>query len=63
MVMVIPKFSAPHSGQTIRQTRNSFRGARTCSRSSITKFGGARISPAARGDQKRWVFFVFQSAC
>ena len=31
-----PKFSAPPSGETMRQTRKRFRGARTCSRSSIT---------------------------
>ena len=31
-----PKFSAPPSGATMRQTRKSFRGARTCSRSPIT---------------------------
>jgi len=30
-----PKFSAPPSGETMRQTPKSFRGARTCSRSSI----------------------------
>jgi len=31
-----PKFSVPPSGETMRQTPKSFRGARTCSRSSIT---------------------------
>jgi len=31
-----PKFSAPSSGETMRQTPKSFRAARTCSRSSIT---------------------------
>ena len=35
-VLVIPKFSTPPSGETMRQTPISFRGARTCSRSSIT---------------------------
>ena len=30
-----PKFSAPPSGETMRRTPKSFRGARTCSRSSI----------------------------
>ena len=30
-----PKFSAPPSGETMRHTRTSFRGSRTCSRSSI----------------------------
>ena len=34
--LVIPKFSPPPSGETMRQTPKSFRGARTCSRSSIT---------------------------
>jgi len=33
--LVSPKFSAPPSGETMRQTAKSFRGARTCSRSSI----------------------------
>jgi len=33
--LVIPKFSASPSGETVRQTP-SFRGARTCWRSSIT---------------------------
>ena len=31
-----PKFSVPPNGETVRQTPKSFRGARTCSRSSIT---------------------------
>jgi len=31
-----PKFSAPPSGETMRQTPKSFRCARTCLRSSIT---------------------------
>jgi len=34
--LVIPKFSAPPSGETMRQIPKSFGGARTCSRSSIT---------------------------
>ena len=34
--LVIPKFSPPPSGETMRQTPKRFRGARTCSRSSIT---------------------------
>jgi len=34
--LVIPKFSVPTSGETMRQTPKRFRGARTCSRSSIT---------------------------
>jgi len=31
-----PKYSAPPSGETMRQTPKSFRGARMCSRFSIT---------------------------
>jgi len=34
--LVIPKYLAPPSGETMRQTPKSFRGARRCSRSSIT---------------------------
>jgi len=34
--LVIPKFSAPPSSETMRQTLKNFRGARMCSRSSIT---------------------------
>jgi len=34
--LVTPKFSAPSSGETMRQTPKSFSGARTCSMSSIT---------------------------
>jgi len=34
--LVTPKFSTPPSGETMYQTPKSFRGARTCSRSSIT---------------------------
>jgi len=37
--LVIPKFSAPPSGETMRQIPKSFGGARTCSRSSITVAG------------------------
>ena len=34
--LVIPKFSAPPSGETVRQSPKCFGCARTCSRSSIT---------------------------
>jgi len=34
--LVTPKFSVPPSGETMRHTPKSFRGARTCSRSSVT---------------------------
>ena len=37
--LVTPKFSVPPSGETMRQTPKRFRGARTCSRSSITMPG------------------------
>jgi len=55
--LVIPKFSAPPSIETIRQTPKSFRGARTCSRSSITmpSLVGLGFHPPP-GGQKR--FFV-----
>ena len=48
----------------MRQTPKSFRGARTCSRSSTTmpSFVGARISPAV-GAAKNVEFFVFLSVC
>jgi len=57
--LVIPKFSAPPNGKTIDQTPKSFRGARTCSRSSITmpSLVELRFHPPP-GDQKRWVFFT-----
>jgi len=45
-------FSAPPpSGETARQTRKSFRGARTCSRSSITVLSllGLRFHPLPGG--------------
>jgi len=34
--LVVPKFSAPAIGEIMHQTLKSFRGVRTCSRSSIT---------------------------
>ena len=34
-VLVTPKFSVPPSGETMHQTRKRFKGAITCSRSSI----------------------------
>jgi len=47
--LVIPKYSAPPSGETVHQTPKRFGGARTCSRSSIPvpSLVGAWISPAA----------------
>jgi len=58
--VVVPKFSAPPTGETMRQTSKSFRGARTCSRSSITMpcLGGAWISPAARAAKNGFCLFV-----
>ena len=55
--LVIPKFSAAPSGEAMRQNPKSFRGARTCSRSSITvpSFVGSDFT-RRRGGQKRWVF-------
>jgi len=64
--LAIPKFSAPPSGETMRHTPKSFRGARTWSRSSITihhaKFGGARMSPAVRV-AKNVEFFCYRQHC
>jgi len=53
-----PQISAPPSGETMRQTPKSFRGARTCSRSSITVPGlvGSDFN-RRQGSQKRWVLF------
>ena len=61
---VSPKFSTPPSGETMPQTPESFRGARTCSRSSITmpNLVGLGFHPH-RGSQKRWVFFVCLFVC
>jgi len=52
--LVTPKFSAPPSGETMRQTPKSFGGARTCSRSSITmpSLVGSDFT-RRRGGQKR----------
>jgi len=59
--LVVPKFSALPSGETMRQTPKSFRGARTKNMLEVlyhhAKFGGARISPAA-GVAKNVEFFV-----
>jgi len=54
---VTPKFWAPPSGETMCQTPKSFRGARTCSRSSITVPSLVELGfHPPPGDQKRWVF-------
>ena len=59
-----PKFSAPPSGETMRQTTNSFRGERTCSRSSITmpRLVGLGFHPPP-GWPKTLSFFVCLSVC
>jgi len=50
-------FSAP-SGKTMRHTAKRFRGARTCSRSSITmpSLVWLGFHPPPAGGEKRWVF-------
>jgi len=57
--LVAPKSSAPHSGETMRQTPRNFRDARTCSRSSITmpSLVGLRFHPPPR-QPKTLSFFV-----
>jgi len=52
--LVSPKFSAPPIGETMRQTPKSFRGTRTCSRSSIS---------SCQGQPKTLSFFVCLSVC
>ena len=53
--LVTPKFSAPPSGETMRQTPKSFRGKNVLE--VLYHHGGARISPAA-GVAKNVEFFV-----
>ena len=63
--LVTPKFSVPPSGETMRHTPKRFRGARTCSRSSITmpSFVGLGYHPPL-GQPKRLSFlFVCLSVC
>jgi len=62
--LVTPKFSAPPSGETMRQTPKSFRGTRTCSRSSITvpSLVGLGFHPPA-GQPKTLSFFVCLFVC
>ena len=63
-VSACPKFSAPPSGETMRQTPKRFRGARTPSRSSITMpfLVGVGFHPPA-GQPKRLSFFVCLFVC
>ena len=53
-----PKFSVPPSGEIVRQTPNSFKDVRTCSKSSITmpNLAGLGLPPAA-GAAKNVQFF------
>ena len=62
--LVIPKSSAPRSGETVCQTPKSFRGARTCSRSSITvpSLMGLGFHPLP-GQPKTLSFFVCLFVC
>jgi len=62
--LVIPKFSAPPSGETMRQTSKSFRGTRTCSRSSIImpSLVGFGFHPPPRRP-KTLSFFVCLAIC
>ena len=55
-----PKFSAPSSGETMRQTPKSFKGARTCSRSSITmpSLVGLGFHPPSRQPKTLSILFV-----
>ena len=48
-----PQIFSAFRGEIMRQTSKRFRGPRTCSRSSITILGVARISPAAGLAKKR----------
>ena len=59
-----PKFSVPPSGETMCQIRKSFRGTRTCSRSSITmpSLVGLGFHPPP-GQPKTLSFFVCLSVC
>jgi len=55
--LVTPTFSAPPSGETVRQTPKSFGGARTCSRSSVTMPSLVWLGfHPLLGWPKRWVF-------
>jgi len=63
-VSIYPKFWAPPSGETMRQTPKRFGGARTCSGSSITipSLVGLRFHPPPRWP-KTLSFFVCLSIC
>jgi len=62
--LLAPKFSAPPSGETMRQTPKRFRGARTCSRSSVTmpSLVGLGFHPPL-GWTKTLSFFVCLFVC
>ena len=61
---VSPKFSAPPSGETMRQTTKRFPGERTCSRSSITmpSLVGLGFHPPP-GQPKTLSYFISLSVC
>jgi len=64
--LVTPKFSAPRSRKTMRQTPKSFGGARTCSRSSITVpslVGLGFQPPPGRPKALSFCLFVSLSVC
>jgi len=58
--LVIPKLSAPPSGETMHQTPKSFRGTRTCSRSSIAvpSLVGLGFHPPPRPKTLSFCLFV-----
>ena len=60
-----PQFSAPPSGETMRQTPQKFSKCKNLLEVLYhhAKFGGARISPAAGAAKNVESFFVCLSAC
>jgi len=60
-----PKYSAPPSGETVRRIPKSFRGARTCSRSSITvpSFVGLGFHPPPARPNTSSFLFVCMYVC
>ena len=61
---VTPKFSAPPSGETVRQTPKSFGGTNVLEvLYHRAKFGGAWISPAAGRPKKLSFLFVCPFVC
>ena len=64
-VLGSPKFSAPPSGETMRQTTKRFAGERTCSRSSITmpSLAGLGFHPPPGQPKTLSFLFVCLSVC